>query len=124
VVATPDKDIRDFRIIHDMFVMGRALIGGMILGGVTGAVVGHYSAKRQFESMTAARAQQSRLEQAQAQAAQAEQSAQAAQAAMVADQDKKEDIAQELEKLASLRQKGILSEEEFQQMKARKLSSL
>ena len=101
-----------------MFVMGRALIGGMILGGVTGAVVGHYSAKRQFESMTAARAQQSRIEQAQAQAAQA------AQAALVADQDKKEDIAQELEKLASLRQKGILSEEEFQQMKARKLSSL
>jgi hypothetical protein len=95
----------------------------MIVGGVTGAVVGHYSAKRQFESMTAARVQQSRIEQAQAQAAQAEQAAQAAQAALVADQDKKEDIAQELEKLASLRQKG-LSEEEFQQMKARKLSSL
>jgi hypothetical protein len=93
----------------------------MIVGGVTGAVVGHYSAKRQFESMTAARVQQSRIEQAQAQAAQAEQ---ATQAALVADQDKKEDIAQELEKLASLRQKGILSEEEFQQMKARKLSNL
>jgi hypothetical protein len=121
--STPDKDIRDFRIIHDMFIMGRALIGGMILGGVTGAVVGHYSAKRQFESMTAARVQQSRIEHAQAQAAQAEQAAQATQAALVADQDKK-DIAQELEKLASLRQKGILSEEEFQQMKARKLSSL
>jgi hypothetical protein len=88
-----------------MFVMGRALIGGMILGGVTGAVVGHYSAKRQFESMTAARMQQSRIERAQAQAEQAEQ---AEQAALVADQDKKEDIAQELEKLASLRQKGIL----------------
>jgi hypothetical protein len=104
--------------------MGRALIGGMILGGVTGAVVGHYSAKRQFESMATARAQQSRIEQAQTQAAQAEQAAQAAQAALVAGQDQKEDIAKELEKLASLRQKGILSEEEFQQMKARKLSSL
>ena len=44
-----------------MFIMGRALIGGMILGGVTGAVVGHYSA-RQFESMTAARVQQSWIE--------------------------------------------------------------
>jgi len=96
----------------------------VILGGVTGAVVGHYSAKRQFESMTAARVQQTRIEQAQAQAAQAEQAAQAAQAALVADQDKKQDIAQELEKLVSLRQKGILSEEEFQQMKARKLSNL
>ena len=55
-----------------MFIMGRALIGGMILGGVTGAVVGHYSA-RQFESMTAARVQQSRIERAQGQAAQAAQ---------------------------------------------------
>jgi hypothetical protein len=40
-----------------MFVMGRALIGGMIVGGVTGAAVGHYSTKRQFESMTTARVQ-------------------------------------------------------------------
>ncbi|MFL6469735.1 MAG: SHOCT domain-containing protein [Nitrososphaeraceae archaeon] len=32
-------------------------------------------------------------------------------------------MVQELEKLASLKQQGILSEEEFQQMKARLLSS-
>ena len=44
-------------------------------------------------------------------------------AVLVTDQDKKEDRAQEPEKLASLRQKDIRSEE-FQQMKARKLSSL
>jgi membrane protease subunit (stomatin/prohibitin family) len=89
----------------------RGLVGGMIVGGATGAVVGHYSAKRQFESMAAAQAQQSQIDQAQAQAAQA------------ANQGKKS-ITQELEKLASLRQQGILSEEEFQQMKTRILSDI
>ena len=49
----------------------RGLIGGMIVGGTTGAVVGHYSAKKQFESMAAAQAQQAQIDQAQAQAAQA-----------------------------------------------------
>ena len=87
----------------------RGLIGGMIVGGTTGAVVGHYSAKKQFESMAAAQAQQAQIDQAQAQAAQA------AQAALTANQGKR-DITQELEKLASLRQQGILSEEEFQQI--------
>ena len=95
----------------------RGLIGGMIVGGTTGAVVGHYSAKKQFESMAAAQAQQAQIDQAQAQAAQA------AQAALTANQGKR-DITQELEKLASLRQQGILSEEEFQQMKARILSNV
>jgi Na+/glutamate symporter len=57
----------------------RGLIGGMIVGGATGAVVGHYSAKKQFESMAAAQAQQSQIDQAHAQAAQAAQTAQAAQ---------------------------------------------
>jgi len=47
----------------------RGLIGGMIVGGATGAVVGHYTAKKQFESMAAAQAQQTQIEQAQAQAA-------------------------------------------------------
>ena len=95
----------------------RGLIGGMIVGGATGAVVGHYSAKKQFESMAAAQAQQSQIDQAHAQAAQA------AQAVPAVNEDKK-DIAQELQKLASLRQQGILSEEEFQQMKARILSNI
>ena len=95
----------------------RGLIGGMIVGGTTGAVVGHYSAKKQFESMAAAQAQQAQIDQAQVQAAQA------AQAALTANQGKR-DITQELEKLASLRQQGILSEEEFQQMKARILSNI
>ncbi len=92
----------------------RGLIGGMIVGGATGAVVGHYSAKKQFESMAAAQAQQSQIDQAQAQAAQA---------ALASKQEKK-DITQELEKIASLRQQGILSEEEFQQMKTRILYNI
>ncbi|MGC2574909.1 MAG: SHOCT domain-containing protein [Candidatus Nitrosopolaris sp.] len=101
----------------------RGLIGGMVVGGATGAVVGHYSAKKQFESMAAAQAQQAQIDQAQVQAAQATQAAQAAQATLTANEGKK-DITQELEKLGSLRQRGILSEEEFQQMKARILSNI
>jgi membrane protease subunit (stomatin/prohibitin family) len=89
----------------------RGLIGGMIVGGATGAVVGHYSAKKQFESMAAAQAQQSQIDQTQAQAT------------LESKQGKKV-ITQELEKIASLRQQGILSEEEFQQMKARILSNI
>jgi len=95
----------------------RGLIGGMIVGGATGAVVGHYSAKKQFESMAAAQAQQSQIDQAHAQAAQATQTTLAA-------NENKKDITEELQKLASLRQQGILSEEEFQQMKARILSNI
>jgi membrane protease subunit (stomatin/prohibitin family) len=98
----------------------RGLIGGMLVGGATGAVVGHYSAKKQFESMAAAQAQQSQIDQAHAQAAQA---AQAAQTTLATNENKK-DITEELQKLASLRQQGILSEDEFQQMKARILSNI
>jgi hypothetical protein len=65
--------------------------------------------------MAAAQAQVSQIDQAQA--------AQEAQATLTANQGKK-DITQELEKLASLRQQGILSVEEFQQMKGRILSNV
>ena len=65
--------------------------------------------------MAAAQAQQSQIDQAHAQAAQAAQTTLAA---------NKKDITEELQKLASLRQQGILSEEEFQQMKARILSNI
>ena len=57
--------------------------------------------------MAAAQAQQSQIDQAHAQAAQAAQTTLAA---------NKKDITEELQKLASLRQQGILSEDEFQQM--------
>jgi hypothetical protein len=80
--------------------------------------VGHHAAKKQFESMQKAQAQQAQINQAQA--AQAAQM-QAAQTTSQSQAPKK-DIVQELEKLASLKQQGILSEEEFQQMKARLLS--
>jgi uncharacterized protein HemX len=99
----------------------RSLIGGMIIGGATGAAVGHYSAKRQFESMSAAQAQQAQIDQATKAAQEAQ--AHAAQETQVANQGKK-DITQDLENLASLKQQGILSEEEFQQAKARILSSI
>jgi len=57
--------------------------------------------------MAAAQAHQSQIDQAHAQAAQAAQTTLAA---------NKKDITEELQKLASLRQQGILSEDEFQQM--------
>lgn len=103
-----------------MFRMRRRLVGGMIVGATTGAVVGHYAAKRQFQSMSAAQAQQAQIDQAQA--AQAAQEVQGAQATQGANQGQK-DITQQLQDLASLKQKGILTEEEFQQMKARILSN-
>jgi multidrug resistance efflux pump len=98
----------------------------MIAGGATAAtvaVVGHHNAKKQFESMQ--KAQQAQINRAEAQAAQAEaQAAQAeAQAAQTNQAQGKKDVIQELEKLANLKKQGILSDEEFQQMKARLLSS-
>ena len=105
----------------------RGVAGGLVVGGVTGAVVASHSAKKQYEKM----AQQQQISQAQAQAAQATQAAQAAQAqaAQAAQQQQqgsgqgKKDVYQELEKLAGLKQQGIITEEEFQQMKSRLLSS-
>jgi multidrug resistance efflux pump len=86
------------------------VLGAMLIGGM----VGHYAATRQFESMSAAQAQQAQIDKAQA--------AQVAQATQGTDQGK--DITQQLQDLAALKQKGILSEEEFQQMKARILSNI
>lgn len=103
------------------------VLGAMIVGGM----VGHYAARRQFESMSAAQEQQSQISQAQAQAAQATEAAQAAQAqaARLANQTQasnqgKKDTFQELEKLGSLKQQGILTDEEFQKLKARLLSNI
>jgi multidrug resistance efflux pump len=103
----------------------RPVAGGMIAGGATAAVVGHHAAKKQFESMQKAQAQQAQLNQAQAQAQAAQAQAAQMQAAQATSQSQgpKKDVVQELEKLANLKQQGILSEEEFQQMKARLLSS-
>jgi len=94
------------------------VLGAMIVGGM----VGHYAARRQFESMSAAQEQQSQINQAQAQAAQA-QAARLANQAQGSNQGKK-DTLQQLEKLGSLKQQGILTDEEFQKMKARLLSNI
>jgi hypothetical protein len=96
------------------------VLGAMIVGGM----VGHYAARRQFESMSAAQAQQAQIDQATqaAQEAQA-QAARLASQAQVSNQDKK-DTFKELEKLGSLKQQGILTEEEFQKLKARLLSNI
>ena len=94
------------------------VLGAMIVGGM----VGHYAARRQFESMSAAQEQQSQISQAQAQAAQA-QAARLANQAQASNQGKK-DTFQELEKLGSLKQQGILTDEEFQKLKARLLSNM
>ena len=99
------------------------LLGAMVVGGA----VGRRSSRRQFESMQAAQAQQQAAQaqaaQAQAQAAQAQ--AQAAQAAQAqAPSQGKKDPYQELEKLGSLKQQGLISEEEFQKLKMRLLSGI
>ena len=103
------------------------LLGAMLVGGATASIVGRHSARRQFEAMSAAQAQQEQINQAQAQAAQAVQTAQAAQAqtaqALASNQDKKDTI-QELERLGSLKQQGLITEEEFQKFKTRLLSSI
>jgi hypothetical protein len=98
------------------------LLGAMIVGGA----VGHFAARRQFESMSAAQAQQQAIQQSQAQAAQAQtQAAQAAQAAQAqAPSPAKKDPYQELEKLGNLKKQGLLSEEEFQKMKTQILSGM
>ena len=97
------------------------LLGAMIVGGA----VGHFAARRQFESMSAAQAQQQAIQQAQAQSAQALQAAQSAQAAQAQPPSPaKKDPYQELERLGSLKQQGLITEEEFQKLKMRLLSGI
>jgi uncharacterized protein YutE (UPF0331/DUF86 family) len=95
-----------------------------IVAGATSAVVGKHAAKKQFESMQAAQAQQAQINQAQMQAAQAQQAAQAAlaqQQASPSNQGKKDPV-QELQKLATLKEQGVITEEEFQKLKMQLLS--
>ena len=96
------------------------VLGAMIVGGM----VGNYAARRQFESMSAAQAQQAQIDQA----TQAAQEAQA-QAARLASQAQssnqgKKDTFKELEKLGSLKQQGLITDEEFQMLKARLISNI
>ncbi len=94
------------------------VLGAMLIGGM----VGHYSATRQFESMSAAQEQQAQIDRA----TQAAQHAQAradeiARQAQLSSQDKKDPL-KELEKIGNLKQQGFITEEEFQKLKARILS--
>ena len=100
-----------------------------ILGGIIAGIIrfGSYSARRQFEAMQAAQTQQTQINQAQAQAAQAYQIAQGAQTTAKPRQasgSPKKDILHELERLGSLKQQGLISEEEFQKLKIQVISSI
>ena len=86
-----------------MGLLGAAMVGGM---------VGRRSARRQMEGM------QKQAQQAQAQAQQAQAQAQQAQASA------KTDPMQEIAKLGDLRAKGVLTEEEFQKMKANLIAKM
>jgi len=99
-----------------------------IMGLLRAAMIGHVagsSARRQMEGMQKqAQAQQAQAQQAQAQQAQAQQ-AQAQQAqAQQAQASAKADPMQEIAKLGDLRAKGLLTEEEFQKMKANVLAKM
>ena len=91
-------------------------LGGMIVG----SLAARQAARRQFEAMQAAQAQQEQIKHAQTQAVEAKQIAQAAQAKTSG--HSKGNLIQELERLANLKQQGILTEEEFQKFKTKLLS--
>jgi hypothetical protein len=94
-------------------------IMGLLGAAVVGGMVGRRSARRQMEGMQKqAQAQQAQAQQAQAQQAQAQQAQQAAQASA------KTDPMQEIAKLGDLKAKGLLTEEEFQKMKANLLAKM
>jgi hypothetical protein len=92
-------------------------LGGMIVG----SLAGRHAARRQFEAMQASQAQQEQIKHAQTQAVEAKQIAQAAQAKQTSGHSKG-NLIQELERVANLKQQGILTEEEFQKFKTQLLS--
>ncbi|MGA7367879.1 MAG: SHOCT domain-containing protein [Nitrososphaeraceae archaeon] len=83
-------------------------------GRIASFAIGSAVATRRTEARMS---QQAQTQQAQAQAPQAQQSASAA-------QPPQEDITQKLQKLADLHKQGILSDEEFQKMKADLIAKL
>jgi multidrug efflux pump subunit AcrA (membrane-fusion protein) len=92
-----------------------------IMGIMRAAMIGHVagrSARRQMEGMQ----KQAQAQQAQAQAAQAQ--AQAAQQAQQTQASAKTDPMQEIAKLGDLKAKGLITEEEFQKMKASVLAKM
>ena len=101
------------------------LAGGLIAGGV----MAHYATKDHYKSMAREQEQDQQLQQAQAQAEEAERAAQAAQLHAVQTQtrepnENKDDALHRLEKLGNLRQQGLITDEEFQRMKSKLISSI
>jgi multidrug resistance efflux pump len=106
-------------------VFGMMLAGGLIAGGVAA----HYATKDRYKSMGRKQEQQEQLQQARAQAEEAERAAQAAelqakQAQTKAPIENQDDVLHKLEKLASLRQEGLITDEEFQRMKNKIISTI
>ena len=101
------------------------VVGGMIVGGLmAGGMAAHYTTKDRYQSMAREQEQQERLRQEKAQADQAERTAQMSelqgvQAQTRAPIENKDDAPHKLEKLASLKQQGLITEEEFQKMKSK-----
>jgi hypothetical protein len=93
-----------------------------IMGIMRAAMIGHVagrSARRQMEGMQ----KQAQAQQAQAQAQATQAQAQAQQAQQVQAQAKT-DPMQEIAKLGDLKAKGLITEEEFQKMKASVLAKM
>jgi hypothetical protein len=89
----------------------------------------HYANKDSYESMAREQEQQEQLQQAQAKAEEAEQAAQAAQLQTAQAQtrgpnENKDDTLHKLERLGGLRQQGLITEDEFQRMKSKLISSI
>ncbi len=98
---------------------------GLLRAAMVGRVAGN-SARRQMEGMQKqAQAQAAQAQAQQAQAAQAQaQAAQQAQQAQQAQASAKTDPMQEIAKLGDLKAKGLITEEEFQKMKANVLAKM
>jgi predicted methyltransferase len=106
-------------------VFGMMLAGGLIAGGV----MTHYATKDHYKSMAREQEQEEQLQKAQAEAEKAERAAdavqrQAVQARTGGPSENKDDVLHKLEKLGSLRQQGLLREEEFQTMKRKLISTI
>jgi Short C-terminal domain len=106
-------------------VFGMMLAGGLIAGGVAA----HYATKDHYKSMAREQEHQEQLRQIKAQADQAERAAEVTELQGVQGQtrgpnENKDDALHKLERLGSLRQQGLLTEEEFQRMKGKLISNI
>jgi len=101
------------------------VFGAMLVGGMIGSAM----ARDRYESLAMEQEQQELLRQAQEkqdQADKAEQAArlQAAQTQAERSHATKEDIFQELEKLGNMKQQGLITDDEFQEMKRKLIASM